>query len=82
MTPRTDKPWWVDAVVKLGVPAAIALFLVWWLTSSVAASLSTIKDRLDRHVSSSDFYQHQICRNTARTEAERQACDWTPPAGH
>lgn len=74
MTPRTEGPWWIAAIYKLGVTSAIAAFLIWWLTSQVSANLASIQQRLDQHVTSTDIYLHAICVNTAKTEVERASC--------
>lgn len=36
-------PWWVKAVVRIGVPSAIACVLVWFLMNSVTSSLAAIR---------------------------------------
>lgn len=35
-------PWWVQAIGVIGVTAAIALYLVYWVTSVVTTQLTTI----------------------------------------
>lgn len=74
MTGRTEKPWWLDGIVKLGVPSAIAVFLIWWLTSVVSASLSTIQNRLNEHIATTNIYLFEVCKHTGKTEEERAEC--------
>jgi hypothetical protein len=42
-------PWWVRAITVFGVPAAIALFLVWTMASKQTAALETIATGLADH---------------------------------
>lgn len=65
---------WIDAAYKIGVPSAIAVFLVWWLTSTVAANLATIQTRLNDHITATNQYLYAICKHTAKTEDERADC--------
>lgn len=36
---QVGMPWWVNAIGVVGVTAAIALYLVYWLTNTLAVSL-------------------------------------------
>lgn len=65
---------WERIANKYGIPAVIALFLVWWLTSGVSADISAIKAALGLHTSETNFYLRQVCLNTAQTENQRAAC--------
>ena len=40
---RNSDPMWLRATVMLGVPAAIALFLVWFITAQVGANIHNIE---------------------------------------
>lgn len=67
-------PPWARATVKLGAPTVIAIYLVWWLTSSVSVAIDahafesrTTNEHLSRLLT-------QICSNTATTPEERAAC--------
>lgn len=67
---ETGLPWWVRAATLLGVPSLIALYLLWFLTSTVTA-------KLDRHMGDelrSHALLRQICLNTARTPGDARAC--------
>jgi TctA family transporter len=80
MMPRTDTTW-IAAAAKFGVPSVIAVFLIWWLTSVVSASLTSIQSTLGDHVTTSNFYLRQVCINTAKDETQRTSC-LSPEARH
>lgn len=85
MTPRSDRSLWIDAALKLGVPSVIAGFLVWWLTTVVAASLTTIQTDLSDHVTATNIYLRAICLHTAGgDQAARDECPAVVPrkGGH
>jgi hypothetical protein len=65
---------WGRLANKYGVPAAIALFLVWWLASGVSADIRDLKTALGIHTSETNFYLRQVCLNTSQTENQRAAC--------
>lgn len=50
MTPQNDGPWWITAVYRLGVPSAIAAFLLWYLVSNVSANIAAIRQDVRDHV--------------------------------
>lgn len=64
-------PWWAKALYMFGVPAGIALYLVWFLTSGAYAALNR---KLDEHVTRTNFYLRAICLNTAPTDVARAQC--------
>lgn len=74
MTPRAEQPWYITAAYKLGVPTVIAGFLIWWVTSVVAASLATIQTKLGEHVTATNIYLRAVCLHTAHSESERAEC--------
>jgi len=78
MTPQTGQPWWAALMAKYGPMTAIAVFLIWWLTSVVAASLGTIQTSLTEHVRATNVYLRAVCLHTARTTAERDDCPVMP----
>lgn len=43
-------PWWVRAIAYVGVPAAIACFLVWFLVVRVDGWQDAADDKLDAHM--------------------------------
>lgn len=71
---RDDGPWWITAVYRLGVPSAIAAFLLWYLVSNVSANISAIRQDVRDHVTESAIYLRAICLNTAKDEGERESC--------
>lgn len=42
-----ERPWWIDAIYKIGVPSAIALYLVYSLTAAMPtrADIVTLSDQ-------------------------------------
>jgi hypothetical protein len=75
-------PWWLRPLYVFGVPAAIAIFLVWFVTAVVAMGQTKLQDTLDAHVTNEqvDRSRHLIflgliCQNTAQTERERNQCE-------
>ena len=74
-------PAWVRLTVLLGVPAVIAMFLVYSMVGSVTAKLISIEMKLDYHetqrlrdMSSMNAFLYAICLNGAQTEVERARC--------
>lgn len=81
-------PWWIKAITTIGVPSAIALFLVWFVTTQVRDNISNIRENLNLHAESSIKMMHaseyqddklyrllqRICANSAKTNTERVEC--------
>lgn len=70
-------PWWVKAAYMLGVPAAIALFLLWFVTTSVAGEIKGLRDDTRQHMRDQARqlqYLRAICLNTAPTDLARAQC--------
>lgn len=76
-------PWWVKAIYQFGVPAGIAMFLVYRLTVGLptAADVAEVKSTLAVHVSQTNeelvdirLLLRAICFNTADNEKSRAAC--------
>lgn len=44
-------PWQVRAIGFIGVPSAIAIYLIWWITSTLAPQLNSISTLLSEHQS-------------------------------
>lgn len=74
----TDRGW-ERLLGKYGPTAAIAVFLVWWISNDVSGTLRAIEFTLNTHVSESVFYLRAICLNAAKDERERANC--VPPEG-
>jgi hypothetical protein len=43
-------PWWVQAIGVVGVTAAIALYLVYWVTNTVSTQLTTINTQVTNNL--------------------------------
>lgn len=83
-----NSPWYIDAVYKVGIPSAIAVFLIWFLTGEVKSDISVIKESVKIHaeatIHASESIKDQndrltylllrICVNGAKNETERNAC--------
>lgn len=68
------KEFFIELATKFGVPAVIALFLVWFVTSNLTA-------KVDQHIHDTRGEHHQtvdllraICFNTADSPAEFARC--------
>jgi len=69
-----DSPLWLRAVYRLGIPAAICLFLIWFVTQALAKDMhQLVRDHQDQQ-----FYLRAICLNVAKTEADRALCQPPP----
>lgn len=83
-----NTPWWIGSIIKLGVPAAIALFLIWFIVSTISPSITFIKENLVLHADSAtrvgrEIHEQneklmkvlqQICMNSAKNNQERNGC--------
>lgn len=63
-------PMWVKAASVVGIPGLIALYLVYYVTSTSAADHKTIMQQHER----SNAFLGQICRNTAKSPLEMGNC--------
>mgnify|MGYP001559873781 FL=1 len=80
ISPENGMPWWVRALYVLGVPAAIAIFLIYFVTSAVSSELAGLRADVRMHMRDQSllvYYLEALCRNTAETDTERTACE--PP---
>jgi hypothetical protein len=82
-------PWWVRAVTMIGAPAAIALYLTWFLTSGVSQNLATMRVQTEQHIHDMERHTMEttlgllelrrylllICQNTAKTDIDRAGCN-------
>jgi len=67
-------PLWMKFVSAVGVPSAIAIYLVWFLGSAV---LGAINSHADQHADETRVLTsvlQQLCANTAATPADRAGC--------
>jgi len=67
-------PLWMKFVSAVGVPSAIAIYLVWFLGSAV---LGAINSHAEQHADETRVLTsvlQQLCANTAATPADRAGC--------
>lgn len=83
-----NSPWYISAILRVGVPSAIALFLIWFLTSEVKSDISVIKEAVKIHAEAAihsaegireqnerlTYILQRICINGARTTEDRNNC--------
>lgn len=76
-------PWYIKAISYVGVPAAIAFYLVYWLTISMPtkAEVQYLGDQLKGHISSTSTDLGDIkliliatCVNAGKNDVERERC--------
>lgn len=81
-------PWWVRLIYTVGVPACIAMYLVYSLVSGQAATISAMAKTVDTHAAISqvtleelktisnrqETYLRLLCANTSKTIADRNTC--------
>lgn len=83
LSDRPDaRPWWATFIVNVGVPAAIAMFVVWWLTHSLEHRVSnleqvsgqTLSMMLDAGKSMHEFVLRSDQREILHDQVLRQIC--------
>lgn len=81
-------PWWVQAVYKVGVPTAIACYLVYMLAGKVQTNLEAIDKLVSNHAAEeardmnelNSLHTKQLrilqamCLHGAKTDEQRQDC--------
>ena len=83
-TKSDNGPWWVQAIYKVGIPSAIAIFLIWALVTRIDVEILEIRENLRLHAVDSSYIikntnnlqqiLQRICVNTSETNEERSAC--------
>lgn len=63
-------PMWVKAVSVVGIPGAIALYLVYYVATTSAGDHKQLMQQHER----SNAFLGQICRNTARSASQETIC--------
>jgi type III secretory pathway component EscR len=58
-------PWWLRVIYFVGIPAGIALFLVWFTTSTVALGMTQVLDNQQKIMSREQHIDQQM--DTAMT---------------
>lgn len=81
---KDGSPWWIKVITFVGVPSAICLFLVWFITQGITAKIDNIKTNVESTASqmnnlvneqrSTKMVLQQICANTAGTNKDRSLC--------
>ena len=85
--PMSDAPWYVRAVAYIGVPSAIAVFLVYFLTN-LFTTMTTRLEAIQSHTEALGQYLkteteqswvtlsalQRICLNTSKTDSDRLSC--------
>jgi hypothetical protein len=67
-------PWYTRFIASVGVPSAIALFLVWFLSSQVMTAIQEHADASDVLLRELLSVSRQICLNTSDDSISRAAC--------
>ena len=67
-------PLWMKFVSAVGVPSAIAIYLVWLLASQVLGAIQVHADRSETNLRELLPVLRQICINTSATDSDRAAC--------
>mgnify|MGYP003141317730 CR=1 FL=1 len=67
-------PIWMKFVSVIGVPSAIAVYLVYFLSSSVLGAINTHSDEHQMEIRMMTAVMQQLCVNTAESEAARRGC--------
>lgn len=64
----SKQPWWINPVYKFGIPSAICIFLVWFLTTQVKSDLNDLKLSMNNLNSQVSFNKNLIETNTQVNE--------------
>ncbi len=74
-------PTWVRVLLRLGVTASIAVFLVYFVTQTVAIDVratredvKVTRELLLEHMTEQRFLLRAICINVAQNDAQRANC--------
>lgn len=75
-TDTSGMPWWVRAIAYIGVPSAMAIYLVYFLANNVSAQQTNISTALATHVLESRVAAEQLKvleqeHRTSNTHVER-----------
>lgn len=88
MNQTEDKASWVSLVYKYGVPAALAVYLVWNMSTSQASAIAAMSKTIETHSAISvltsddlkassirqEVYLRLLCINTAKTSDAQRSC--------
>lgn len=73
-----DAATWSRLALKFGVPAGIAVYLVYFLTQGISADVRTTKELMQRHMHEQRWLLQSICRNLAKDAAQLASCELPP----
>ena len=72
-------PLWMKFISLVGVPSSIAIYLVWFLTTTVLGAISSHNDDHADEMRVLTSVMQQICANTSENSADRARCCPTSP---
>ncbi len=72
-------PLWMKFISLVGVPSSIAIYLVWFLTTTVLGAISSHNDDHADEMRVLTSVMQQICANTSVNSADRARCFPTIP---
>lgn len=72
MTPPTNL--YERVLMKYGLSTAIAVFLIWKMTTGISGHIDQIQTALNEHITETAYYLRAICVNTAQDDIQRAAC--------
>ena len=72
-------PLWMKFISLVGVPSSIAIYLVWFLTTTVLGAISSHNDDHADEMRVLTSVMQQICANTSENSADRARCFPTIP---
>ena len=66
-TSENGQPWWVKGIMQVGVPAAIAIYLVYIMTNGIQADVRTARELMTIHHS----YTMEVFQRLERSMADQ-----------
>ena len=72
-------PMWMKFISWVGVPSSIALYLIYFLTTTVMGAISSHNDDHADEMRVLTSVMQQICANTSANSADRARCFPTIP---
>jgi len=72
--PMNGLPLWMKFVSWVGVPSSIAIYLIWFLTTTMLSAISTHNNEHAAEMRVLTAVMQQVCANTAETTSERSRC--------
>lgn len=61
-------PWWVKAIGLVGVPSAIALYLIWALVNAVIPTVVQMQQMLSDHMKAQERMREEQSLTNTRTD--------------